>query len=67
MIIGLSCYTKLMEPMLIVIGFVIGMGVYTLIDDIISGHKYKSDAEKTEADRHAEREQEYELHRIMWE
>jgi hypothetical protein len=56
-----------MEPMLIVIGFVIGMGVYTLIDDIISGHKYKSDAEKTEADRHAEREHDDELHRIMWE
>jgi len=53
--------------MLIVIGFVIGMGVYTLIDDIISGHKYKSDAEKTEEDWRKEREQEDELHRIMWE
>ena len=53
--------------MLIVIGFVIGMGVYTLIDDIFSGRHYKSDAEKSEADRLAEREQEDELHRIMWE
>ena len=53
--------------MLIVIGFVIGMSVYTLIDDIISGHKYKSDAEKTEENRRKERELEDEMHSITWE
>ena len=56
-----------MAPLLIVIGLILGIAVYTGIDDIISGRYYKSDAEKTEADRLAEHEQEYELHRIMWE
>ena len=56
-----------MAPLLIVIGLILGIAVFTGIDDIISGHKYKSDAEKTEADRHAEREHDDELHRIMWE
>jgi len=56
-----------MAPLLIVIGLILGIAVYTGIDDIISGRHYKSDAEKTEADRLAEHEQEYELHRIMWE
>ena len=56
-----------MAPLLIVIGLILGIAVYTGIDDIISGRYYKSDAEKTEADRLAEREQEYELHQIMWE
>ena len=53
--------------MLIVIGFVIGVGFYTWLDDIFSGRHYKSDAEKTEEDWRKEREQEDELHRIMWE
>lgn len=56
-----------MAPLLIVLFLILGIAAYTLIDDLFSGRHYKSDAEKTEADRLAEREQEYELHRIMWE
>ena len=56
-----------MAPLLISVGLIIGIAIYSLIDDLCSGRNYKSDAEKTEAVRLAEREQEYELHRIMWE
>jgi len=56
-----------MAPLLIVLFLILGIAAYTLIDDLFSGRPYKSDAEKTEADRLAEREQEDELHRIMWE
>ena len=56
-----------MAPLLIVLFLILGIAAYTLIDDLFSGRHYKSDAEKTEADRLAEREQEYELHQIMWE
>lgn len=56
-----------MAPLLIVISLILGIAAYTVIDDIISGRHYKSDAEKTEEDRRKEREQEDELHRIMWE
>ena len=56
-----------MAPLLISVGLIIGIAIYSLIDDLCSGRNYKSDAEKTEADRHAEREHDDELHRIMWE
>jgi hypothetical protein len=56
-----------MAPLLIVIGLILGIAVFTSIDDIISGRHYKSDAEKTEEDRRKERELDNELHRIMWE
>ena len=56
-----------MASILIAIFLILGIAAYTLIDDIFSGRPYKSDAEKTEADRLAEREHEDELHRIMWE
>jgi len=56
-----------MAPLLIAMFLILGIAVYTIIDDIFSGRHYLSDAEKTDADRLAEREQEYELHRIMWE
>jgi hypothetical protein len=45
----------------------VGVAILSKIDDKLSGRHYKSDAEKTEADRHAEREHDDELHRIMWE
>jgi len=56
-----------MAPLLTVIGLILGIAVFIGIDDIFSGHHYKSDAEKTEADRLAERAQDDKLHRIMWE
>jgi len=56
-----------MVPLFIVLFLILGIAVFTGIDDIISGRHYLSDAEKTEADRLAEREHEDELHRIMWE
>jgi hypothetical protein len=56
-----------MAPLLIVLFLILGIAAYTLIDDLCSGRQYKSDAEKTEADRHAEREHDDELHQIMWE
>jgi len=56
-----------MASILIAIFLILGIAVFTGIDDIFSGRHYLSDAEKTEADRLAEREQEYELHQIMWE
>ena len=56
-----------MAPLLIALILILGIAAYTLIDDIISGRHYKSDAEKTEADRYAERAHDDELHRIMWE
>ena len=56
-----------MAPILIAIFLILGIAVFTGIDDIFSGRHYKSDAEKTEEDWCKEREQEDELHRIMWE
>ena len=56
-----------MAPLLISVGLIIGIAIYTLIDDIISGRHYKSDAEKTEEDRRKEREWEDEIHHITWE
>jgi hypothetical protein len=56
-----------MAPILITIGLIIGIAIYTLVDDLCSGRIYKADADKTEEDRRKEREQEDELHRIMWE
>ena len=56
-----------MAPLLIVLFLILGIAAYTLIDDLFSGRHYKSDTEKTEEDWRKEREQEDELHRIMWE
>jgi len=56
-----------MAPLLIVIGLILGIAVFTGIDDIFSGRQYKSDAEKTEENRRKERELEDEMHSITWE
>ena len=56
-----------MAPLLIVIGLILGIAVYTGIDDIISGRIYKADGDKTAAERGIEKAYDDELHRIMWE
>ncbi len=56
-----------MAPLLISVGLIIGIVIYTLIDDLCSGRIYKADGDKTAAERGIEKAQEDELHRIMWE
>ena len=56
-----------MAPLLISVGLIIGIAIYTLIDDLCSGRTYKADGDKTAAERGIEKAQEDELHRIMWE
>ena len=56
-----------MAPILITIGLIIGIAIYTLVDDLCSGRIYKADADKTAAERGIEKAYDDELHRIMWE
>ena len=56
-----------MAPLLIVIGLILGIAIYSLIDDISSGRTYKADSDKTAAEREADRRCDDELHRVMWE
>ena len=56
-----------MAPLFISVGLIIGIAIYTLIDDLCSGRTYKADGDKTAAERGIEKAQEDELHRIMWE
>ena len=56
-----------MAPILITIGLIIGIVIYTLIDDLCSGRTYKADGDKSAAERGIEKARDDELHRIMWE
>ena len=56
-----------MAPILITIGLIIGIAIYTLIDDMCSGRIYKADSDKTAAERGIEKAHDDELHQIMWE
>lgn len=56
-----------MAPLLIVLFLILGIAIYTLVDDLCSGRIYKADTDKTEEDRRKDREWEDEMHRVMWE
>lgn len=56
-----------MAPLLISVSLIIGIAIYSFIDDIFSGRTYKADSDKTAAERGIEKAHDDELHQIMWE